>query len=610
MSAASYHESCMSKEMNDVPVKKKKISMLLQIAILFAIGAVMIGVLLSNEVKNVSYDLFMLKQKENAESSAEDLAGYLESFPAHDWLIRYWYDHYDELDIEYDAPYSADTVTAGKYSLLMERNPGFIPEYAEIKDVEKLTEEDRKLYAEIEYSRLISRIDQIKKTQNISYVFGVVTEKPYDNQKVLFISAGPGEIRGSEKGQVYPIGTELIVTEERQNAVLNAISGEPQFSYNEDEKYFDYYYPFCSIDSHDVLIVISMYVPKVEMPFYDSMAKLSVMTIEFMALLAAICLAMIIMVILLPLKDVQDNISLFKNTKDSSTVVENLSKISSHNEIAELSSDFASMVVELNAYMIRNEETAVREEHNKTELALANRIQTAMLPNVFPSYPDRTDFDIYASMTPAREVGGDFYDFFLVDDEHLCLVIADVSGKGVPAALYMMATKILLSQMIKTDRSAAQILNDANASICSKNPEEMFVTVWLGILDLTTGIMTCANAGHEYPMLKKAGGQFELVKDKHGLVIGAIEGAVYQDYELRLDPGASVFVYTDGLAEASSSDHQMFGTDRILENLNTDPDRTPEMILQDMKQAVSSFTQSTELFDDLTMMCITYHGKV
>lgn len=189
-------------------------------------------------------------------------------------------------------------------------------------------------------------------------------------------------------------------------------------------------------------------------------------------------------------------------------------------------------------------------------------------------------------------------------------MIADVSGKGVPAALYMMATKILLSQMIKTDRSAAQILNEANASICSKNPEEMFVTVWLGILDLTTGIMTCANAGHEYPMLKKAGGQFELVKDKHGLVIGAMEGAVYQDYELRLDPGASVFVYTDGLAEASSSDHQMFGTDRILENLNADPDRTPEMILQDMKQAVSSFTQSMELFDDLTMMCITYHGKV
>lgn len=132
--------------MNDVPVKKKRISMLLQIAILFAIGAVTIGVLLSNEVRNVSYNLFMQKQKENAESSAEDLAGYLESFPAHDWLIRYWYEHYNELDVEYEEPYSADTVTARKYSLLLERNPGFIPEYAEIKYVGKLTEEDQKVY--------------------------------------------------------------------------------------------------------------------------------------------------------------------------------------------------------------------------------------------------------------------------------------------------------------------------------------------------------------------------------------------------------------------------------------------------------------------------------
>lgn len=465
------------------------------------------------------------------------------------------------------------------------------------------------IHAEIEYSRLISRIDQIKETQDLSYVFGVVTEEPYDHQMVLFISANPGDIRCPEKGQVYSIGTELTVTEERLSAVLNAKLGEPQFSYNEDEKYFDYYYPLCSFGDHDVLIVMSMYIPKVELPFDDSMAKLSLMTMGFMVLLAAICLAMIIMVILLPLKEVQDNISLFKNTKDSRTVVENLSKIRSHNEIAELSCDFASMAVELNAYMIHNEETAVKEEHNKTELALANRIQTAMLPNVFPAYPDRKDFDIYASMTPAREVGGDFFDFYLADDQHLCMVIADVSGKGVPAALYMMATKILLSQLIKASSSAAEILSEANNAICSKNPEEMFVTVWLGILDLETGVMTCANAGHEYPMMKKAGGQFELVKDKHSLVIGAMEGAQYQDYELRMDPGSSLFLYTDGLAEAVDKNSQMFGITRILEKLNTDPDRSPETILHDMKQAVSDFTQSTEPFDDLTMMCVTYHGK-
>ncbi len=594
--------------MSEVPVKKKKISLLLQIAILFVIGAVIIGILLSTEVKNVSHDFFMLRQKENAESSAADLNGYIKSFPAHDWLLRYWYEHYDEMDIEYDAPYSGDTVTAQKSRLLQERNPGFIPVYAGIDDVEKLTEEDQKLFAEIEYSRLISRINQIKETQNISYVFGVVTEEPYDRQMVLFISAGPDEIRGEEKGQVYPIGTELTVTEERRNAVVNAISGNPQFSYNEDEKFFDYYYPVASFDSYEVLIALAVYVPEVELPFHDSMTLLSVMSVLFMILMAAVCLVMIMLVVLKPLKTVQKNISLYKNTKDSRTVVDNLSKIMSHNEIAELSADVASMAEELNAYMIQNEETAVRKEHDKTELALASRIQSAMLPNEFPAYPDRTDFDIYASMDPAKEVGGDFFDFFLIDDQHLCMVIADVSGKGVPAALYMMATKILLSQLIRTSESVAEALSKANASICSKNPEEMFITVWVGILDLTTGIMTCANAGHEYPMLKKAGGQYELIKDKHGLVIGAMESSVYGEYELQFEPGASLFLYTDGLAEAVNSDHQMFGTDRILEKLNIDPERSPETILQDMKKAVSDYTQSTELSDDLTLMCMTYHG--
>ena len=243
------------------------------------------------------------------------------------------------------------------------------------------------------------------------------------------------------------------------------------------------------------------------------------------------------------------------------------------------------------------------------ELHTATQIQESMLPNVFPAYPDRTEFDIYASMDPAKEVGGDFYDFFLVDDDHLCMVMADVSGKGVPAALFMMASKIILAHNAMTGKSPAQILTDTNAAVCANNREEMFVTVWLGILEISTGKLTAANAGHEYPVLKSPGGGFELLKDKHGFVIGGMEGIKYREYELTLEPGAKLFVYTDGVPEATDANHELFGTERMVTALNEVPNASPENTLKSVRAAVDGFVKDAEQFDDLTMLCLEYKGK-
>ena len=255
----------------------------------------------------------------------------------------------------------------------------------------------------------------------------------------------------------------------------------------------------------------------------------------------------------------------------------------------------------------RHREEAERERISN-ELSLATRIQADMLPNIFPAFPDRPEFEIYASMDPAKEVGGDFYDFFLVDDDHLCMVMADVSGKGVPAALFMMASKIIIANNAKMGKSPAQILTDTNASICSNNRQEMFVTVWLGILELSTGRLTAANAGHEYPALKKAGGRFELLRDKHGFVIGGTDGIRYKEYELLLEPGAKLFQYTDGIPEAADAAGTMFGTERMLDALNKASDQTPERILRNVRAAVNDFVKEAEAFDDLTMLCIEYTG--
>ncbi|MBR1796972.1 MAG: PP2C family protein-serine/threonine phosphatase [Clostridiales bacterium] len=244
----------------------------------------------------------------------------------------------------------------------------------------------------------------------------------------------------------------------------------------------------------------------------------------------------------------------------------------------------------------------------QTELNLATRIQADMIPQLFPAFPDRPEFDLFATMTPAKEVGGDFYDFFMVDDDHLGLVIADVSGKGVPAALFMMASKSIIQNNALLGKSPAEVLRDTNNSICKNNREDMFVTVWLGILEISTGKLTCANAGHEYPVLCSSEGAFELYKDRHGFVIGGMAGVNYKEYEIALKPGSKLFVYTDGVPEATDANNELFGTDRMLDALNADKKADPQKILTNVRSSVDSFVKDAEQFDDLTMLCLEYKG--
>ena len=252
--------------------------------------------------------------------------------------------------------------------------------------------------------------------------------------------------------------------------------------------------------------------------------------------------------------------------------------------------------------MIKEQERIVKE------LSTARQIQKSVLPHIFPPFPDRAEIDLFATMDPAKDVGGDFYDFYFIDEDHLCLVIADVSGKGIPAALFMMLSKRILEDLARQERTPSTILEKANDLLCDNNQAEMFVTVWLGILEISTGKLTAANAGHEFPAICEKGGSFELYKDKHGFVVGGMEGVHYKGYDLQLNPGDKLFVYTDGVPEATDGSGEMFGTDRMIETLSSCTDNTPKEILQGVKSAVDSFVGDAEQFDDLTMMCLEYKG--
>ncbi len=264
-------------------------------------------------------------------------------------------------------------------------------------------------------------------------------------------------------------------------------------------------------------------------------------------------------------------------------------------------------------YCILNVAQGQEKSVAENELRMASVIQDNMLPSTFPPYPDRHEFDIFASMTPAKEVGGDFYDFFLIDDDHMALVIADVSGKGIPAALYMMVCKSLIkSQTIAlgVNGSTSQILINVNDQLSSNNKMNMFVTVWLGIVTLSTGELTYSNAGHEYPIIKRGDEPFTVFKEKHSPPLGCMEGIRYKEFKTRIDPGDIIFLYTDGVAEATNRDNELFGLDRMLESLNdkSKGDRSAVDIDFDMKYSVDLFVKGAPQFDDLTMLTFKYYG--
>ncbi len=282
-------------------------------------------------------------------------------------------------------------------------------------------------------------------------------------------------------------------------------------------------------------------------------------------------------------------------------------EMNTRDETQMLAESFETLTDRMKTYIDDIQTITAERERIGAELQLATRIQESMLPTIFPPFPERKEFDVFATMTPAKEVGGDFYDFYMIDDDHICLTIADVSGKGVPAALFMMATKIILQSNAMLGQSPAEILRRTNEAVCANNKIDMFVTVWVGILEISTGKLTAANAGHEYPFVKQ-NGRYEKFKDKHGFIIGGMEGMNYHDYTLDLEPGDGLFVYTDGVVEANDSERNMFGMERLGEVLNRDPGASCGKIIGNVKEAVDEFVQEAAQFDDLTMLCLEYRG--
>ena len=297
-----------------------------------------------------------------------------------------------------------------------------------------------------------------------------------------------------------------------------------------------------------------------------------------------------------------------KFVESNNEISDKLATIKTRDEIQKLSESLLKMEIDINDYIANITRITAEKERISAELNVATQIQADMLPRIFPPFPERGEFDLYATMTPAKEVGGDFYDFFLVDDDHLAMVMADVSGKGVPAALFMVIAKTLIKNRTQMGGSPAEILADVNEQLCEGNEAGLFVTVWLGILQISTGKGLAANAGHEHPAVRRGNGKFELVKYRHSPALATMEGMVFRQHEFELHPGDALYVYTDGVTEATNSVPELFGEERTTEALNRQPNAVPRAILENVKQAIDEFVGDAVQFDDITMLCLSYFG--
>ena len=291
------------------------------------------------------------------------------------------------------------------------------------------------------------------------------------------------------------------------------------------------------------------------------------------------------------------------------TATVNVPPIRTGDEVELLADSFRKMEEDMISYIREFMKATAEKERIGAELNVATQIQADMLPRIFPAFPERQEFEVYATMNPAKEVGGDFYDFFLVDDDHLAVVIADVSGKGVPAALFMVIAKTLIKNHAQNKETPGEVFTQTNAQLCEGNDAGLFVTAWMGVLEISTGKFVYVNAGHNPPLLKRAGGQYEWLKSRPGFVLAGMEGIRYRENTLELMPGDTLYLYTDGVTEATSSAQELYGEERLQAALNEASELPVSQLLPRIKNCIDTFVGDAEQFDDITMLGLQYHTR-
>ena len=488
---------------------------------------------------------------------------------------------------------------------------GKTPDYADFSEEEKEAYESRfaYIYSMPEFTSVLELLQKIREDNDVVSLYLGYTD--VDTMRDLYVADASAE------GEACAVGTIDDVEEEHVQKVLNGDYTFPAYVTNYEE-----YGWLCSAsapvaDENGEVICMVL----VDISMNKIVADRQTFLTQIALIIAVIALLMLVVTVLIMDRTIVRPItrlsaaanSYIENKKDEETTDESVFEplmIHTGDEIENLYGSLKQMESDISTYIREVTSITAEKERIGAELDVATHIQMSMLPCIFPAFPERKEFDIYATMNPAKEVGGDFYDFFMVDERHLAIVMADVSGKGVPAALFMVIGKTLIKDHTQPDADLGEIFTDVNRMLCESNSEGLFITAFEGVLDLMTGEFKFVNAGHEMPFLLRADGSVEAYRIQAGFVLAGIEEMTYKSGVMTLNPGDKIFQYTDGVTEATDAENQMYGMGRLADVLTRAREKKPEEIIANVRDDIDAFVKDAPQFDDITMLCLAYKERM
>lgn len=471
------------------------------------------------------------------------------------------------------------------------------------------------------YEETQSFLNEIRDSYDIDYIYMLVPLRKdgADNMQYVMCGVSKDEINDADNKTLGDL-SGMEYSAKVSEYYLNAMTGDSdEIVYYANRTEFGYMYTGLKVirDSNQKAIAVlaaDISMNQIRTDYYHYLKIVTVNTLILTALFLLVLKMWMTHRIIRPIDRMKQASENFVENSRTEREPEKLKfcdpDVKTGDEMESLSRSLITMSEDLKKYMVDLMNESRQKERIESELNIATHIQASMLPCIFPPFPDCPEFDIYAEMTPAREVGGDFYDFFMTDENHIALVAADVSGKGVPAALFMVIGKTLLKDYSGFEETPADVFMRVNNILCESNTEELFITAFEGILDLRTGEMQFANAGHEKPIIyHKDENKWEVYQTRPGFVLAGMEGMKYRPDSLTLKEGDRIVLYTDGIPEAVNQNEEQYGMERFVESLYRHVDKSCDQMIKGVKADLEEYTEGTEQFDDITILCMEFKEK-
>ena len=530
-------------------------------------------------------------------------------------LKQFHKEHMDQLKIPYKYPDNADAEYEAFQTAFAEQYPGKL--FGRDVTFAGLNDECRLLYARYKYITWLNIFDRIRAAHDLRYVYFIYPTE--EELNMCYMLDDPKEEEVIDGVTYLKMGITVYEDPSIHAAMweaANTLKNPAEMDIMDNAQGYVYSYPSPVVYNGELLGVVAteLNVSFIRGFILSSVRRLATVSIFVLGICSLLMLFAIKHLVLDRIILLEGFVRTYSREKDPS-LAGAITKASAgkRDEIGSLAGEFSGMITALDTYMNDLQSITAEKERISIELTVAKDIQASMLPRIFPAFPDVDEFEMFASMEPAKEVGGDFYDFFMIDEYHVALVVADVSGKGVPAALFMAISKSMIRDKTLDSRDCsdpASVLMHVNNQLCKENDTELFVTVWLGILDIRSGLLVFSDAGHEYPVLAKAGGEIGLLKAvKKKPPVATIENIGYVNTEYMMEVGDLLFLYTDGVPEATNANDELYGMDRLMEFVREKRDMDPMELLPAVRKNVDSFVGSAPQFDDLTMLAIRFLKK-